>query len=49
VEVTYGNEARSEIHGGHVVISPIGNAAMMNWHCSSPDIDVRYLPRQCHD
>jgi uncharacterized RDD family membrane protein YckC len=49
VVVTYGNEARSEIHGGHVVISPIGNAAMLHWHCSSPDIDVRYLPRQCHD
>lgn len=49
VVVTYGNEASSAIRGGHVVISPAGNAAMLSWHCSSPDIDVRYLPRQCHD
>lgn len=49
VVVTYGNEADSEIHGGHVVISPIGNAAMLHWHCSSPDIRVAYLPHACRD
>lgn len=48
VVVTYGNEASEAIRGGHVVISPIGNAAMLQWRCSSPDIDTRYLPRQCH-
>ncbi|MGH8214605.1 MAG: RDD family protein [Rhodanobacteraceae bacterium] len=47
--VTYGNQANPLIRGGHVVISPQGNAAMLRWRCSSPDIDVRYLPRQCHD
>ena len=40
--------ASDAIRGGHVVISPIGNAAMLQWRCSSPDIDTRYLPRQCH-
>lgn len=49
VVVTYGNDANSAIRGGHVVISPLGNAAMLHWRCSSPDIDTRYLPRQCHD
>lgn len=48
VVVTYGNEASDAIRGGHVVIAPIGNAAMLQWRCSSPDIDTRYLPRQCH-
>ncbi|HET7592025.1 MAG TPA: RDD family protein [Rhodanobacteraceae bacterium] len=49
VVVTYGNQADSLIRGGHVVISPQGNAAMLQWRCSSPDIDARYLPRQCKD
>jgi uncharacterized RDD family membrane protein YckC/Tfp pilus assembly major pilin PilA len=47
VVVTYGNQANVRIRGGHVVISPIGNAAMLRWQCSSPDIRVRYLPQSC--
>ncbi|HEY9112171.1 MAG TPA: RDD family protein [Rhodanobacteraceae bacterium] len=47
VVVTYGNEANAVIRGGHVVISPMGNAARLHWRCSSADIDARYLPRQC--
>jgi uncharacterized RDD family membrane protein YckC len=47
VVVTYGNEASAVIRGGHVVISPMGNAARLHWRCSSTDIDIRYLPRQC--
>ena len=47
VVVTYGNEANAVIRGGHVVISPMGSAARLHWRCSSTDIDVRYLPRQC--
>jgi len=47
VVVTYGNEANAVIRGGHVVISPMGNAARLHWRCSSADIDVRYLPRDC--
>ncbi len=49
VVVTFGNRASPAIRGGHVVISPEGNALMLHWRCRSPDIDVRYLPRQCHD
>ena len=48
VVVTYGNEASAVIRGGHVVISPMGNAERLQWRCSSNDIDERYLPRQCH-
>lgn len=45
--VTYGNQASPAIHGGHVVISPMGNAVMLRWRCSSPDIRSRYLPGNC--
>jgi uncharacterized RDD family membrane protein YckC/Tfp pilus assembly major pilin PilA len=47
VVVTYGNQASPVIHGGHVVISPEGNAVMLRWRCSSPDIRSRYLPGNC--
>lgn len=47
VVVTYGNQANPAISGGHVVISPVGNAAMLHWHCSSPDIRDNYLPTNC--
>jgi uncharacterized RDD family membrane protein YckC len=47
VVVTYGNEASAVIRGGHVVISPMGNAARLHWRCSSADIDARYLPQEC--
>ncbi|HET9817994.1 MAG TPA: RDD family protein [Rhodanobacteraceae bacterium] len=47
VVVTYGNQASPVIHGGHVVISPVGNAVLLRWHCSSPDIRDRYLPGNC--
>lgn len=47
VVVTYGNRASPAIRGGHVVISPVGNAAMLHWHCSSPDIRDNYLPTNC--
>lgn len=47
VVVTYGNQASPAISGGHVVISPQGNAAMLHWRCSSPDIRERYLPENC--
>lgn len=47
VVVTYGNRANPAIKGGHVVISPVGNAAMLHWHCSSPDIHHSYLPTNC--
>ena len=47
VVVTYGNEANAVIRGGHVVISPMGNAARLHWRCSSADIDARYLPQEC--
>ncbi|MGH8145499.1 MAG: RDD family protein [Rhodanobacteraceae bacterium] len=45
--VTYGNEASAMIRGRHVILAPQGDAAMLRWQCSSPDIDVRYLPQQC--
>ncbi|HEX5961440.1 MAG TPA: RDD family protein [Rhodanobacteraceae bacterium] len=47
VVVTYGNHANPWIRGGHVVISPVGNAARLHWQCSSPDIRDRYLPESC--
>lgn len=47
--VTYGNEASDAIRGGHVVIRPAGYATKLQWRCTSPDIDARYLPSQCHD
>lgn len=47
VVVTYGNQANAVIRGGHVVISPMGNAARLHWRCSSADIDVSYLPQAC--
>lgn len=45
--VTYGNRANPAISGGHVVISPVGNASMLHWHCSSPDLRDSYLPENC--
>lgn len=47
VVVTYGNQASAWIRGGHVVISPVGNAAKLRWQCSSPDIRDWYLPESC--
>lgn len=47
VLVTYGNEASAVIRGRHVVLAPQGNAVMLRWQCSSPDIDTSYLPQQC--
>ncbi|MGH8113834.1 MAG: RDD family protein [Rhodanobacteraceae bacterium] len=47
VVVTYGNRADPAISGGHVVMSPAGNAAKLQWHCSSPDIRDNYLPENC--
>ena len=47
VVVTYGNEASPVIRGSHVVISPVGNAAMLHWLCSSPDIRETFLPSNC--
>lgn len=47
VVVTYGNHANAMIRGGHVVFSPVGNAALLHWQCSSPDIRDRYLPSTC--
>lgn len=47
VVVTYGNGANPWLRGHHVVMSPIGNAAMLRWQCSSPDIRPDYLPQDC--
>lgn len=47
VVVTYGNAADARISGGHVVFSPVGNAARLHWQCSSPDIRTSYLPDDC--
>jgi uncharacterized RDD family membrane protein YckC len=47
VVVTYGNAADARISGGHVVFSPVGNAARLHWQCSSPDIRTAYLPASC--
>lgn len=47
VVVTYGNDADARISGGHVVFSPVGNAARLHWQCSSPDIRDDYLPARC--
>jgi len=49
VVVTYGNQADISINGGHVVIAPVGNARMLQWHCSSPDIQAVYLPSNCRE
>ncbi|HET8764592.1 MAG TPA: RDD family protein [Rhodanobacter sp.] len=47
VVVTYGNDADARISGGHVVFSPVGDAARLRWQCSSPDIRDAYLPSGC--
>lgn len=47
VVITYGNQADTRIHGGHVVMAPMGNVAVLRWQCSSPDIRDRYLPAVC--
>jgi uncharacterized RDD family membrane protein YckC/Tfp pilus assembly protein PilE len=49
VVITYGNHADTRIRGGHVVMAPIGNAAVLRWQCSSPDIRDRYLPAGCRE
>lgn len=49
VVITYGNQADARIHGGHVVMAPVGNAAVLRWQCSSPDIRDRYLPAGCRE
>lgn len=47
VVVTYGNQASPAIRGGHVVVSPYGEASRLRWLCSSPDIGGQYLPERC--
>lgn len=49
VLITYGNQADTRIRGGHVVMAPVGNAAVLRWQCSSPDIRDRYLPTACRE
>lgn len=49
VVITYGNQADTRIRGGHVVMAPVGNAAVLRWQCSSPDIRNHYLPQKCRD
>lgn len=49
VVVTFGNKASPAISGEHVVLSPSGSAAMLDWRCSSPDIRSHYLPVRCRD
>lgn len=47
--ITYGNQANVRVRGGHLVASPVGDAARLRWRCSSPDIATRYLPQQCRE
>lgn len=47
VVITYGNQADARIQGGHVLMAPQGNVAVLRWQCSSPDIRDRYLPTAC--
>lgn len=49
VLVTYGNQAVRTIRGRHVVLAPEGNAALLHWRCSSPDIRAVFLPSGCRD
>jgi hypothetical protein len=36
-----------ELHGKHVIYTPVIVDASMEWQCSSPDIMDRYLPVNC--
>lgn len=47
IVVTYGNQADPVLRGRHLVMAPYGNATLLHWQCTSPDIHVRLLPQQC--
>lgn len=47
VMVLYGNGADAAIHGGTVVLAPVGSAVQLRWRCSSPNIRADYLPEGC--
>lgn len=45
--VTYGGRASSAIAGDHLVFEPSGGRNAVQWRCSSPDINAKYLPASC--
>lgn len=47
VIVTYGAAANGAIAGDHLVFKPYGSRDAVQWRCSSPDIEVKYLPPVC--
>ncbi len=49
VVVTFGRDANSLIAGEHLVFKPYGSRDAVRWHCTSPDIRVKYLPSSCRD
>lgn len=47
VVVTFGGKASRLIAGDHLVFKVYGSRNAVQWHCSSPDIQVKYLPAVC--
>lgn len=45
--VTYGGAADAAIAGDHLALEPYGSRNAVQWRCSSPDIDAKYLPMTC--
>ncbi|HET7266574.1 MAG TPA: RDD family protein [Oleiagrimonas sp.] len=50
VVLTYaGPDAGKHISGGHLFLTPHRADFGLHWTCRSPDIEDRYLPRQCQE
>jgi uncharacterized RDD family membrane protein YckC len=49
VVVTFGAGADSAIAGDHLLFKPYGSRNLVQWHCTSPDIRMQYLPVTCRE
>ena len=52
ITVTYGNQANTNIAGGHLVFSPYSNGGSLAWSCgpsAGTDLQSKYLPTKCRN
>ena len=47
ITATIGRDASAAVSGDTIVLSPIAHAGSMEWVCSSPDVELKYLPTAC--
>ena len=50
IDVTFGNQAHTNIAGGHLLFSPVTHAGSVEWVCNSSNtLSERYVPPACRN